>query len=283
MKSKLLLLVLCLAFSFLVGCSNDSQIAIIDGGDGPKAIFLADGYNWDELVSNTLLTSNEDSYLEGECVAEGHKILRIDGNNDLELTTIYTLAIYGEYGFENDNLVKISGSGVIPTVLEFSLNNQNEYYLSDYKVPKDGALYVNSLKSLFPKELHEEVLNIGSEDQKELKEQEISYAKEYLTSLNRKAEIGDYADFEHILPDMNVNASNTLLEDEELVDYPYWIGTKEKLEDGIRYVYKTSWESKGNGDGRLIYSKYRYEDKEMVSEIKIEIIDGNLNRQGRLS
>ena len=74
------------------------------------------------LVADVILSDNESSYRNGECSAEGHRILgsRRTGNR----LKVYALTTFGYYGFQNDMFIKVSGSGVIPAVLTFEKNGE---------------------------------------------------------------------------------------------------------------------------------------------------------------
>ena len=68
-----------------------------------------------KLVGEAVLSGNSNAYYEGECCGEGHKILGCDvSGNRLK---VYALTMFGNYGFQNEKFIKISGSGVIPAVL----------------------------------------------------------------------------------------------------------------------------------------------------------------------
>ena len=64
---------------------------------------------------------------------------------------------------------------------------------------------------------------------------------------------------------MSVAASNELLGRAELSDYPYYLGTEERMVDGVRWVYATAWEPDGDGRGTATYTRYRYDDGETVT------------------
>ena len=46
---------------------------------------------------------------------------------------------------------------------------------------------------------------------------------------------------------MSVEVSNALLTIEKLYPFPMYIGNEERIEDGVRWVYQTSWQHDGNG------------------------------------
>ena len=139
----ILLGIVCLFFWFF---QNQNQ--------EEKEDFTADEMKLDQAVSQALLGDGEQTYLAGECSAEGHQIVGYE--KKAEEIVVYAVTIYGEYGFENGHFVKISGSGVIPAVLYFDLS----YQLKKIAYPQDGALYQESLQKLFPTEYYAKVIHL---------------------------------------------------------------------------------------------------------------------------
>ncbi|MDP4132560.1 MAG: transcriptional regulator [Bacillota bacterium] len=233
---KKILFMLLLISLIISGCSIDKTV---DDNIG-------------KAVSDAILTDNEEGYLSGECRGEGHIILKTEEKNDIVI--VYAQTMYGEYGFQNDNFVKISGSGNIPAVIEFKKKN-NKLSLYSFKYPKDGADYVKSIKEMFPLTLQTKVLYPSDKDLEELSKQERVYAQNYLKSIGREAKIGDYGDFEHnLLTDVGVpvEVSNKILKYKELSKYPDYIGTQEFIENGERCIYRTSYNKEEN---KVIFSK----------------------------
>lgn len=105
------------------------------------------------------LTSSSNRYLEGECFAEGHIILGTDKERDT--TKIYVLTMTGHYGFQNDNFVKVSGTGVIPAVVTLSSNND-----VSIEYPKDGSYYASSIREMFPSKYHTRIFGNRESDRK---------------------------------------------------------------------------------------------------------------------
>lgn len=217
-------------------------------------IYTTHNLSQDQAVA-LAITSNGNRYMEGECIAEGHIILGYDdkaGNN----TKIYALTMLGWYGFENNNFVKVSGSGVIPAVITLDNNNRVEI-----EYASDGSDYRNSIETLFPQKYHRRILKQADSDYDNLKQQEQQYAKEYLLKISRDAKVGDTTDFEYTtLSDIpvSVEVSNKMNEEfyKEHSSYPSFIGTQEKLENGIRTVYKMSYHKAQN---EIKFTKYAYD------------------------
>ena len=225
----------------------------------------------DELVADAIISSENGSYSEGECVAEGHVILgtenpESDGQPDKKI--VYVMTSYGEYGFQNGAFVKVSGSGVIPVRITFDSNNK----LLEYKMPMDGSYYASSIKEMFPQDMWKQALSESDSFYGECFAQEKAYAQKYLDKIGRKAEILENADTK--LSDMDTEASNTLLD--LYYDYPYWIGTEEKIENGVRCVYEKKWQSSGGGDGTVTYLKYEYGSEKVLEKTVIEVKKGKI-------
>ena len=266
------------AVGAFVGCSkNDTTVdnnlndTVIE--EGTKISSVAK--DLESAVKAGILNFNTTLYSKGECAAEGHIILgsEVKNTDDSKKEECYALVSYGEYGFENGIFTKIAGSGAIPTKLTFSINDKGEYSLVEYEQAQDGSLYESSIREMFPKDIAERALHYTDEDSTKLQAQEEAYAQEYLAGVRSDAKIQQNVDKD--LANMNVEASNTLLE--LFNEYPYWIGTEEKIENDVRYVYEKQWEDKGNGDGTVTFKKYEYDTKKVVDETVIEVKNGELN------
>lgn len=76
--------------------------------------------------------------------------------------------------------------------------------------------------------------------------------------------------------DINVEASNKLFS--EFTKYnsflnscPYWIGTREQIENGVRYIYETFQSKTSDGYDLITFKKTR-EDGTVVQEYNYKII-----------
>ena len=250
--------------------SQDNSIGIIGGADGPTSIFVADKDSLDKKVSAAILAESQGRYLDGETIGEGHIILGSkEENNEI---IVYALTMYGEYGFQDNNFVKVSGSGVIPAVIRINDKNK-ESFSSAIEWPKDGSGYIESIKEMFPEQYYDRVLSIKDEDRHVLEAMEEQYARNYLAQIGRQANIGDYGDFEHPLLThlgVSVQVSNKLLE-KNYSNYPMWVGNQEKIEDGITYVYQMDYDK---DEKQIVLSKYNYETKAVVEKIVIDALTG---------
>lgn len=224
----------------------------------------------DEAVS-LAIKSQVSGYKQGEVATEGHIIL--DTEEKQGEVKVYTISSCGAFGFENGVFTKISGSGAIPTVITFAKDESGGLSLVEYKEPLDGSYYGKSKKEMFPEKLWDEVLSEHKYYPELLKQQE-EQAAAYLKSIGREAEVnGNHV--EKKLADINVEASNKLFAgntkyDMELNKFPYWLGTIELVEDGVRYIYETSQTKTSDGFDMIVFKKTK-EDGSLVKEYRYKI------------
>jgi hypothetical protein len=228
----------------------------------------------DKAVSNALLSGSHGPAWFSECSGEGHYIM--DSKTEGTTVTVYLLAMDGQYGFEDGNFVKVSGSGVIPTVITFSLDTDGNYTFVDKKMPDDGALYTSSIKKLFPKALQDQCLHTSADTGriKDLAAQEQKYAAVYLKSIGREAVIGEYRDFPHpLLTDfgVSVEVANMMISNKYLSNFPFWVGNREYIEDGVRYIYQVEFDKASH---KIIYSKLAYDTKTVSEKLVFDASNG---------
>jgi hypothetical protein len=224
----------------------------------------------DEVVSDAIISRNEDMYGNGdfECAGEGHIIFgetRKEAGDGYE-QQVDCKVIYSQYGFQDGNLVVTAGCGVIPTHLVFDVSADGEFMLKDYVEPEDGSRYEESVKEIFPEDLWDTFLTNNEEDDDNLREQDRQYASDYLAEIGREAKIGDYGDFERVfLADkgVSVDVSNQMIEKEKLSVYPYWLGNLERVEDGVRYTYSVSLDT---AKKEIVYEKTNTDSGESVEK-----------------
>jgi len=223
-------------------------------------------------VISLAIKGTSSSYGVGETATEGHIILYTEEKNTT--VKVYTIASLGVFGFENGIFTIVSGTGAIPTVMTFSKKENGEYLLLKSQEPMDGSYYSDSIKKMFPEKLWNRVFE-SQKDYNGLADQQKKQAEEYLQGIGRKAKIST-AYVERKLPNINVDASNKLFA--ELTKYdaflnscPYWLGTREKLEDGVRYIYKTVQGKTTDGFDLMTYSKTK-EDGTLVKEVRYRIV-----------
>lgn len=267
-------LVLTVAAGGLASCqeSESESTAIIGGADGPTAASI--GFIESDEIMKAILNVNERMYLseydETEFSSAGYVILGEEKNNSER--KIYALVTYGEYQFLNGNFVKNAGSGTIPTVIVLDKDND----VVSYQEPQ-GKADRETVEKMFPKEYADRVFDKEQRklDYEACKKMEEARAKEYLKLIGREnTKVGAYGDFDYKFiedADMDVSASNSLFL--EYRDYPQYIGTIERVEEGTRYVYEKKWNSKKQ---EITYIKYVYDTGEIVEETVICVKDGEV-------
>lgn len=203
----------------------------------------------EQAVSQAIVSKNQKDYKKGEVATEGHIILEVEEKDSV--VKAYTLSSFGYFGFENGIFTKVSGSGTIPTVMTFSKDVNGEYSLIEYKEPIDGDECAASIKEMFPERLWDKVLSNSNASYSELEVSQEDQAKEYLKQIGRTAQVSaKYV--ERQLPDIDVSAENELFaysgkKDSFLNNCPYWLGTQEKVENGVRLIYETSQSTSSDG------------------------------------
>lgn len=245
----------------------------------------------EKAVSASVLLYNRDMYLYSETEGEGHLILKTEeqnegsGDNDKEIT-VYALTMYGGYQFQNGNFVKNGGTGVNPVVIKLSREPDGTYFVKHYQRTKDGGDYMDSIHDMFPEDLWEQCISPSDTVRREISAQERAYAADYLKSIGREdAIIGEYSDFPHVfLTDagFSVEASNDFLEDIKYITDPIvthapsWLGSVERLEGGVRYLYQLSCDPE---TFEIIFTRSKYLSKEPGERIIYDSVTGEFNRE----
>ncbi len=251
--------------------TNDSpQLRAASAQTDMESLSVAVSKEVDSAVAKAILDQNKGSYIKGECSGEGHIIM--DVANESNSLKVYTLTMYGEYGFINDMFIKISGSGVIPAVISLQEGKDDSYTVIGYEEPEDGSGYTASLKELFPAHIYSRVSSISDSDRSYLTNAERQYARDYLASIGRSAKTGEYSDVDFQYPDIPEDIKKTIFD--RYWEYPDWIGTTEAVENGVRYVYETQWKDYGNNDSMVYLTKYVYDTGEIIRTINVHIDNG---------
>ena len=225
----------------------------------------------DKAVSKAILEQNTTKKWLGECPAEGHIIF---GTKEKDgIVTVYMTESFSSYGFEDGWFIEQSGHS-IPAVMRFEVKD-GEYNFLDVEYAEDGSNHLKSIKRMFPKIYEGRVNNLTKKEQEQIKSQLHAYAEAYLDSIGREAPIGTYSDLNAVLlTDMGVSVevSNKL---NELKGN--WntgkIGYFEKVEDDVRYIYRTSYFPE---EKLITYTKEVYGTGEIKERIDINSITGNV-------
>ena len=220
----------------------------------------------DETVSKAILEHYSGNFLKGECEAEGHVAMEIEDTGSK--TIVYALVKYAEFGFESGVFTDISG-GSNPAVI--TIDKLTGKY--DFKEPRDGSYYSEDIHDMFPETCHAKILNADGYS-KEMWNQMSVYARKYLDSIGRDAEILTYTAFEHHhLSEYGITEEVLEAVDEKCDYFPDGNGNRERIEDGVRYVYSTEYDR----ESELIkYTKYEYDTEKTVLYIEVNSKTGEI-------
>ena len=232
------------------------------------------GQSIDEAISQAVKNQGQ-YYRAGEVATEGHILLDTEEKDGV--ITAYTIASFAYFGFENGIFTTISG-GAMPTVITFKRDQQGmypRYSMLSYKEPMDGAGNLDSVKKMFPEHLWPDVLP-GGNRYPQLRQQQEAQAQEYLKSIGRNATVSSSHVEKKLLNLSSVPASNKLFSeltkfDTFLNSCPYWIGSRETIENGERYIYETNQSKTDDGYDLVIFSK-RQEDGTVVQEAHYKVV-----------
>lgn len=241
-----------------------------------KVDFISDGMEFNpepldlgSVVSEVILTENSKKDWLGECHTEGHIILGKEESGDK--TKIYALTEFASFGFENGYFTNVGGE-TAPAVV--TVNRKTGEYSIQY--PKDGEYYSKSIYKMFPQKYQTRAFGENDQDYSDMWNQCVSQAKEYLESIGRKAEVKSWGDVPHTLftdIGMPVDISNNLENYIKTYNYYEYIGSEEVIENGTRYVYRTSYLEDKN---TLLFSKEIYGENKVVNLIQMNIKTGEI-------
>lgn len=118
--------------------------------------------NLDTAIHNAIMEHNKDRYYKGVFACESHTVLateadRSANSEQIEILTVYALALYEEYNLSEEGIESVSG-GCVPVALTFNVA-ENGYELSEYWEPGDGSQYSDDIRKKFPEDILDEVWN----------------------------------------------------------------------------------------------------------------------------
>lgn len=225
----------------------------------------------DTAVSKAILSSNAIKDWHGECATEGHVILGTDKKGDK--IKVYLLEQYSVFGFQNGWFLDQSGYST-SAVMTFEETETGYKYL-EVEHPRDGSFHGDDIKAMFPKTYQKRALSPTDKDRESMWAQKVAYAESYLKEIGREAKIGTYGDIEHILltdVGVSVEVSNAVIN----LPFDYntgEIGYSERLENGTRYIYRTSYLADKN---IILYTKEVYGENRIVERVEVDSLTGNI-------
>lgn len=228
----------------------------------------------EEAVLSAIFQENAGKYFPGECQGAGYKIFEVFADD--ETAAVYALIEYIEYGFQDDLFVNVSGT-CARVLLTFKIEDGPSYDLIGYTL-------LDSMSGLTDEELEElmaPLVETGKDYTytdavfEELRDQADSCAREYLQSIGRNAAVCErdpHRDTSLLALGVNEDVYFMLVKDESTNSYPEWNGTCEKIEAGVRYVYRTCYDDSAK---TVRYTKTQYETGEIVEEMTFDAVTGN--------
>ena len=223
---------------------------------------LPDGM--DNAIHEAILKDNEEGNWSGECATEGHVVYGCEQKGGT--WKVYLYHGFERYGFINGYFTDVAGHWMCAVLTMEQIDDLPRYICKQIDYPRDGSENASSIKRLFPKKLEPRALNPTQSDSDEVMRQCEAQAKAYLDSIGREAAVVPYQQLHLQLPNLTAEVSNKLTNELGRMEglYELTLGTREQLENGVRYVYRTSYFEAQN---ELLFTKERYDyDRQEVVE-----------------
>ena len=229
--------------------------------------------NLDKAISLAINDYYKPKFYQGEFSTSAHVNIAVYEDNST--TTVYTYSDYMSFQFQNGIFEQCSRVKM-PLKLIFEKDIYKNYTLSKIQAPNDN--YNESLQNLFSTDLIAK-LDIIKSDKTQLKiiEDDISQTlKKYLLSIGRENSKISYSYQEKIYPSINKKNADTYdIIYKSYSDFPYYIGTLEKIENNVRYEYSTKHEKQKDSD-IITYTKKDIASDNVIESIKLQISDKKL-------
>ena len=218
----------------------------------------------DAAVSEAILNENADKLWSGECPTEGHVILGADETDTKAV--VYAIEEFNSFGFYSGYFVDVNGHQV-SAVFRFN-KVDGKYVLDRIDYAEDGSEYASSIKRLFPKDCQKRALSPTESDIASLWKQCVSQAEKYLKTIGREAEVKNYSEVLLSEPLSKFGISDEVVNKtlEWKLPYNTEVSHYESIENGIRYVYRTSYLSHS---GNILYSKEQYGSNTLAEAITV--------------
>ena len=239
--------------------------------DEIRPLFTGQGLS--EAVGKYLSAHSTKADANAEFCTTAHNIVSAiskDGKYE-----VYALVSYGEYRFMNGNLVRLTELNVKPAVFTFVKNDKQYYDFLHVDLPSFASTTEEAIQKMYIKETATNVLNNLEIFKTGLLAQEEEAAKKYLEGIGRTAKIGTRSEFTFDSIEsqgVSAEAADKILADQQLLLYPMWIGNQEFVQDGVRYIYETSY---NKSDDTLVFRKMDYLTKKVQEEWKVSAATGD--------
>lgn len=129
------------------------RIASVDSGNDGSTNLTSknDRGDLNICISDAIKNANMNPNHESDLATEAHIVLKsVDRGNT---TTVYAMALYLEFNYENGELSEAGGSHM-PVAITFEKSAAGDYELNEYWIPKDGSYYAPSIKEKFPSAIY---------------------------------------------------------------------------------------------------------------------------------
>lgn len=232
--------------------------------------------NLEESISNAIIEFNKERFYTGEFATQGHITLGTDVEGTK--TTAYVYQSYAQFQFENKIFERCSGV-VSPVSISFTKDKYGNYKLFEYHEAKEGNMYDVSLQELFPENIIEQIqLYNSNESQLEgINNQIITSVKDYLKEINREdAKIALNYQEKHYPPLSSQNSEIYDILYKAYSDFPYYVGSIEKINNHIRYEFVTDYQKDEQAD-IFTYKKTNLNSGSVEEQVKIQIKNGELS------
>ncbi len=234
---------------------------------------LFTGQSLSEAVEKYLSMHSTKSDPNAEFCTTAHNIVSaIEKDGKYE---VYALVTYGEYRFMNGNLVRLTELNIKPTIFTLVKNSKQYYDFEHVDFPPFATDTAEAIHMMYIKETAANVLKNLETFKTGLLAQEKESAGKYTKSMDRRVNIGTKSDFTFDLIEsqgVSKEVTNKILADQNLLLYPMWIGNQELVQDGVRYVYETSY---NKSDDTLLFRKMDYFTQKVLEERKVSATTGD--------
>ncbi len=237
----------------------------------PKTELVSSNPELDKAISQMILDQKEELNWLGECPAEGHIVYAVEEND--KTATAYAKINFASFGFKNGCFCEVGFSEDL-AVIKFR-KNENGYEFKSIKTAEDGDGLRRSVEKMFPEKYVDIALSTNKSENADLWKQLSVYANNYLEKIGRSAKICTYSDIPSItLSDLgiSVDASNKIYEHKLSYD-THVIGTTEILDNGVRYIKRTSYLSDRN---IVLYTTEEYDTGKIIETIKLDGKTGDI-------
>ncbi len=110
----------------------------------------------EEVVSQTILTENQDVFPRYDIEVESHTTLKTETKDNL--LTVYAMVLVQAFNYTKTSISEEGGSHM-PVALTFVVKDDGTYTLQEYWRPMDGSYFASSIKDKFPADIYEDAID----------------------------------------------------------------------------------------------------------------------------